>query len=114
MNGMNSGKPSARVRHGNPEPSRRYTVGRCRDYLGAGGARPRRVPLMTGMSVPRPNAVRARLLAVRCREGGEIVRARWKHRDHVNPLVPGSSPGGPTKMDKAVLFATGTCESIAP
>jgi hypothetical protein len=29
-------------------------------------------------------------------EGGEIVRARRKLREIVNPLVPGSSPGGPT------------------
>ena len=30
--------------------------------------------------------------------GGEIVHARWKRRENVNPLVPGSSPGGPTKQ----------------
>lgn len=30
-------------------------------------------------------------------EGDEIVRTRGKHRGYVNPLVPGSSPGGPTK-----------------
>jgi len=35
---------------GNPEPSRRYTDGRCRDYLRA------TVPLMTGQSVPRPHS----------------------------------------------------------
>ena len=36
-NGMNSGKPQRRgdTDGGNPEPSRRYTAGRCRDYLGA-------------------------------------------------------------------------------
>ena len=28
--------------------------------------------------------------------GGEIVHARRKRRGYVNPLVPGSSPGGPT------------------
>lgn len=39
--------------HGNPEPSRRYTGGRCRDYLGAA------VPLMTGMSIPHPHALQA-------------------------------------------------------
>ena len=31
-------------------------------------------------------------------EGGEIVRARRKRRENVNPLVPGSSPGGPTNL----------------
>src|SRR5262245_52702517 len=29
-------------------------------------------------------------------EGEEIVHARWKHREHVNPLVVGSNPTGPT------------------
>ena len=114
MNGMNSGEPSVRVGgHGNPEPSRRYTVGRCRDYLRAGGAVPRRAPLMTGLSVPRPT----RSCAVRAvaAKGGEIVRARWKHRGHVNPLVPGSSPGGPTKMDMRQRCSRRTlCETIGP
>ena len=35
VDGMNSGKPSGLAPHGNPEPSRRYTGGRCRDYLRA-------------------------------------------------------------------------------
>src|SRR5882672_12302594 len=35
-------------RIGNPEPSRRYTAGRCRDYLRAS------VLLITGASVPHP------------------------------------------------------------
>ena len=30
-------------------------------------------------------------------EGDEIVRTPPKDGDNVNPLVPGSSPGGPTK-----------------
>jgi len=30
---MNSGKPQQPRAAGNPEPSRRYTAGRCRDYL---------------------------------------------------------------------------------
>jgi len=30
---MNSGNPDQRRADGNPEPSRRYTAGRCRDYL---------------------------------------------------------------------------------
>jgi hypothetical protein len=34
---------------GNPEPSREYTSGRCRDYLGT------LVFLITGMSVPHPS-----------------------------------------------------------
>jgi len=33
---------------GNPEPSRRYTAGRCRDYLRA------TAPFITGSSVPHP------------------------------------------------------------
>src|SRR5207302_10973896 len=36
------------ISHGNPEPSRRYTGGRCRDYLMAP------VPLMTGLEHPAP------------------------------------------------------------
>ena len=30
--------------------------------------------------------------------GEEIVHACRKRRENVNPLVPGSSPGGPTKL----------------
>jgi hypothetical protein len=52
----------------------------------------RRVLLITGNSVPLPNA--AQLAG----EGDEIVRTRLKNRDNVNPLVPGSSPGGPTNF----------------
>ena len=106
MNGMNSGEPSVRVGgHGNPEPSRRYTVGRCRDYLRAGGAAPAPSALDDRLERPAPNAVARRSRAVAAK-GGEIVRARWKHRGHVNPLVPGSSPGGPTKIGHAAaVFA---------
>ena len=50
VDGTNSGKPSEDRFHGNPEPSRRYTGGRCRDYLRA------RAPLITGWSVPHPHA----------------------------------------------------------
>ena len=53
VDGMNSGNPSGRATDGNPEPSRRYTAGRCRDYLRA------TVPLMTGKSVPHTAATRA-------------------------------------------------------
>src|ERR1700688_755413 len=70
--------------HGNPEPSRRYTGGRCRDYLGA------RVPLMTGMSIPHPHA-----WAVGFGTGEEIVHSWRKRRGSVNPLVVGSNPTGP-------------------
>jgi hypothetical protein len=35
VDGMNSGNPSGRTTDGNPEPSRRCTAGRCRDYLRA-------------------------------------------------------------------------------
>jgi len=82
VDGMNSGKPAERSFHGNPEPSRRYTGGRCRDYLRA------RAPLMTGWSIPHPHARRA------C-AGEEIVHSRWKRRGEVNPLVVGSNPTGP-------------------
>src|SRR5690349_10195689 len=83
VDGMNSGKPSG-TSHGNPEPSRRYTGGRCRDYLRA------RVPLMTGWSIPHPHARRATTCA-----GEEIVHSRRKLRGTVNPLVVGSNPTGP-------------------
>ena len=46
--------------------------------------------LITGKSVPLPNAVTG------AGEGGEIVRTLSKGSENVNPLVPGSSPGGPT------------------
>src|SRR5690606_20966129 len=48
VDGMNSGNPSGSA-DGNPEPSRRYTAGRCRDYLRAA------VPLMTGVERPAPD-----------------------------------------------------------
>ena len=37
-------------------------------------------------------------------EGDEIVRTRLKNRDNVNPLVPGSSPGGPTNFLPVTFF----------
>ena len=58
----------------------------------------RRVLLITGKSVPLPNA--AQLAG----EGDEIVRTRLKNRDNVNPLVPGSSPGGPTNFSMQQPF----------
>ncbi len=60
VDGMNSGEPSslAERAHGNPEPSRRYTGGRCRDYLGAGALRHAETPFMTGSSIPHPPALR--------------------------------------------------------
>ena len=42
VDGMNSGNPSGLRTDGNPEPSRRYIAGRCRDYLRTS------VSLMTG------------------------------------------------------------------
>ena len=42
-------------RFGNPEPSRQYTGGRCRDYLRT------RVFLITGKSVP-PLTIRLRVM----------------------------------------------------
>src|SRR5450631_1439471 len=63
---------------GNPEPSRRYTAGRCRDYLSAG------VALNDRHERPAPYT------------GEEIVHSHRKRRGRVNPLVVGSSPTGPT------------------
>ena len=51
------------------------------------------MPLMTGSSIPHPNACAA------C-AGEEIVHSRWKHRGKVNPLVVGSNPTGPTKSTR--------------
>src|SRR5713101_7486600 len=68
---------------GNPEPSRRYTAGRCRDYLSAS------VALNDRLERPAPPFLR--------RLGGEeIVHSHRKRRGRVNPLVLGSSPSGPT------------------
>lgn len=80
-------RPSA---HGNPEPSRRYTGGRCRDYLWAKG------PLITGTSIPHPHVRGRCLLAVPVGTGEEIVHSWRKRRGIVNPLVVGSNPTGPT------------------
>src|SRR5258708_16680362 len=74
--------------HGNPEPSRRYTGGRCRDYLGA------RVPLMTGMSIPHPHAFGS-CTSHAAGAGEEIVHSWRKRQGSVNPLVVGSNPTGP-------------------
>jgi hypothetical protein len=93
VDGMNSGKPSGVGFHGNPEPSRRYTGGRCRDYLRA------RAPLITGWSVPHPHA------RARC-AGEEIVHSRWKRRGKVNPLVVGSNPTGPNSTSGEHFFFT--------
>lgn len=60
---------------------------------------------MTGLSVPRPKGRGVAKAGRRGNEGDEIVRARWKHRDHANPLVPGSSPGGPTKKNSRLMTA---------
>src|SRR5882724_9635003 len=70
---------------GNPEPSRRYTAGRCRDYLSAS------VALNDRLERPAPPFLR--------RLGGEeIVHSHRKRRGRVNPLVLGSSPSGPTNF----------------
>jgi hypothetical protein len=68
---------------GNPEPSRRYTAGRCRDYLSAG------VALNDRLERPAPFM------------GEEIVHSHRKRRGRVNPLVLGSSPSGPTISSSA-------------
>ena len=76
--------------HGNPEPSRRYTAGRCRDYLRASA------PLMTGRSIPHPHArIASPIRRRRPYTGEEIVHSRRKRRARVNPLVLGSNPSGP-------------------
>src|ERR1700679_1256470 len=78
---MNSGNPDPRrssVADGNPEPSRRYTAGRCRDYLSAG------VALNDRQERPAPH------------RGEEIVHSLRKRRGRGDSLVLGSSPSGPT------------------
>ena len=57
--------------------------------------------LITGKSVPLPTAI------AEIGEGGEIVRTQSKDREYVNPLVPGSSPGGPTNFSKVRLVRLG-------
>jgi hypothetical protein len=96
VNGMNSGNPSGRESHGNPEPSRRYTGGRCRDYLRAG--RPTDGPdylsaLNNRLEHPAPSRT------LQC-AGEEIVHSRRKRRGRVNPLVVGSNPTGPIAPPK--------------
>ena len=98
MDGMNSGKPSGRAPHGNPEPSRRYTGGRCRDYLRA------------------LSALDNRLRASRTHThhwctGEEIVHSRRKRRGQVNPLVVGSNPTGPTVYSGGVPGRPGLAET---
>ena len=65
---------------------------------------------MTGKSVPHPIGQLA--------AGEEIVHARRKRRGHVNPLVLGSNPSGPTNSGILPVVAadvakmqqtTGTC-----
>jgi hypothetical protein len=115
VDGKNSGKPSGeshRDAHGNPEPSRRYTAGRCRDYLRArgvaGSGRKSEAPLMTGIEPPAPS--RAPPAA---RAGEEIVHSRWKHRGAVNPLVVGSNPTGPIfKPTSAAPATPGQCHRL--
>ena len=87
--------------HGNPEPSRRYTGGRCRDYLRA--SRPAEQSdylsaLNNRLEHPAPSRT------LQC-TGEEIVHSRWKHRGRVNPLVVGSNPTGP--ISNALLFIIG-------
>ena len=85
---MNSGNPHQRHEaDGNPEPSRRYTAGRCRDYLSAS------VALNDRQERPAPH------------RGEEIVHSLRKRRGRVNPLVLGSSPSGPTNPSSTHVFA---------
>ena len=51
--------------------------------------------MITGSSVPHPIRLKAK--------GEEIVRAGKKFPGNANPLVPGSSPGGPTIPERAGL-----------
>ena len=89
--------------HGNPEPSRRYTAGRCRDYLRAS------VPLMTGRSIPHPHGRNeSPSIGGTCPFAGEeIVHSRRKRRGKVNPLVVGSNPTGPNSTQVAAAQSAG-------
>ena len=58
---------------------------------------------------PAPERSDFRILGI---EGDEIVHSGWKQRDTVNPLVPGSSPGGPTKF--FLMRVTERTEGIEP
>src|ERR1700683_1972875 len=80
---------------GNPEPSRRYTAGRCRDYLSAG------VALNNRLERPAPTILRGAA-------GEEIVHSHRKRRGRVNPLVLGSSPSGPTNSQQGDCIMTQT------
>ena len=74
--------------HGNPEPSRRCTGGRCRDYLRA-----------ESVLNDRRRASRTHTHG-QC-AGEEIVHSRRKRRGQVNPLVVGSNPTGPRLTNSA-------------
>src|SRR3984885_3545730 len=67
---MNSGKPYGDGADGNPEPSRRYTPGRCRDYLSAS------VALNDRLERPAPL------------RGEEIVHSLRKRRGRSESLGP--------------------------
>ena len=67
---MNSGKPQQPRAAGNPEPSRRYTAGRCRDYLSAS------VALNDRLERPAPHW------------GEEIVHSLRKRRGKSESLGP--------------------------
>ena len=62
---------------GNREPSRWYTSGRCRDYLGAS------VHLITGESVPRPTSKAG---------GDDIVHAPVKAGNQSYNISPETTP----------------------
>jgi len=95
-----------RASHGNPEPSRRYTGGRCRDYLGAGHADPTRKCRLDTRDALHDRHRASRTLPHsfnRACAGEEIVHSRWKRRGEVNPLVVGSNPTGPRSSAAAVM-----------
>ena len=86
-------EPHACMRaHGNPEPSRRGIVGRCRDYLRARSA------LNNRQEHPAPTRTKC--------AGEEIVHSRRKRRGKVNPLVVGSNPTGPSFQEDPGRFMT--------
>ena len=95
MNGMNSGKPSVVAttailsQAGGTPPEGAETTWGLAECFGT-------VPSVLDDRLERPAPDRRRHDG----EGDEIVHARRKRRETVNPLVPGSSPGGPTKRDR--------------
>src|SRR6185437_6481051 len=106
-----------RASHGNPEPSRRYTGGRCRDYLGAGHADPTRKCRLDARDALHDRHRASRTLPHsfnRACAGEEIVHSRLKRRGEVNPLVVGSNPTGPRSSAVSAPMRKPTSIASAP